>query len=438
MNNCDLLVIGAGPGGYRTAEHAARLGLKVTIVEAAECGGTCLNRGCIPTKTLCHEADVLDAVRSSVPEAKVDFAHVRSRLDQVVGTLRQGVEGLMQLPGITLVKGSARFTAPKEVEVNGETYSATNIIIATGSAPKLPPIEGLAESGAMTSDELLQIDHVPAHLVIVGAGVIGMEFASVFSRFGAKVSVVEFLKECLPALDSDIAKRLRKVMERQGIDFYLQAGVKRVANGSVTFERKGKETTLEADAILIATGRKARIEGLGLEAAGIETDRRGIVTDDEFRTNVEGVYAIGDVNGRQLLAHAATMQGLHVVNQICGKADTIRLDIMPAAIFTHPEAACVGLTEDQCKEQVPGFECRKAFHRSNGKALSMNETEGMLKLLSAPDGRIIGCHAFGAHSADMVQEVSALMTLGTTVAQLRDMVHIHPTLSELVQAAAES
>jgi dihydrolipoamide dehydrogenase len=250
-----------------------------------------------------------------------------------------------------------------------------------------------------------------------------MEFASVFNRFGTEVTVIEFLKECLPALDSDIAKRLRKYLERQGITFKMKTAVENIAD-------------IDADVVLMATGRKPRVQA-DFANAGIECDERtGIKVDENFETTKKGIYAIGDVNGKQMLAHAAEMQAVHAVNHILGKEDAIRFDIMPAAIFTTPEAACVGPTEDILKEKGLAYECRKAFWRANGKALTMNETEGMLKLFSElGSGRILGCHAYGAHSADIIQEVSSLMCRDTTVAQLRDMVHIHPTLGEILSEA---
>jgi dihydrolipoamide dehydrogenase len=287
-----------------------------------------------------------------------------------------------------------------------------------------------------TSTDMLRLDHVPESILIVGAGVIGMEFASIFNSFGSKVTVVEFLKECLPTLDSDIAKRLRKTMEKQGITFHMQSAVKRISSDGVTFERKGKEETINAETILVATGRMPNVDGLSLEAAGVEYTPKGITTDDNMHTNVEGIYAIGDVNGRQMLAHAATMQGIKVVNEIIGKHCDIRLDIMPAAIFTRPEAASVGMSEDMCKENGAEYICRKSFFRANGKAVAMNETEGMLKLLADCNERIVGCHVFGPHAADIVQEVSALMCRDTTLSQLADIVHIHPTLSEIVHEAS--
>lgn len=439
MTTADLIIIGAGPGGYRAAEHAARHGLSVVIIEKEYAGGTCLNCGCIPTKTLARNAEVLLTLKESevfgiqAGETSLDFQQVMARKQQVVEQLRSGVETLMKQPGITLVYGTAHFQDAHTVAVGEEQYTANNIIIATGSDAKMLPIQGIDQEHVITSTELLELKEIPQRLCIVGAGVIGMEFASVFSSFGTQVTVVEFLKECLPTIDSDIAKRLRQVISKRGVEFFMQSGVKAIEGHEVVFERKGKEQRVEADLILIATGRKPRLDDLQLENAGVEFSPRGINVDDRLQTNVEGVYAIGDVNARCMLAHAATMQGIHVVNEILGKSDDIDLSIMPAAIFTYPEAASVGLSEDQCKAQGIEYVCKKGFFRSNGKALAMNETDGMMKLLATPEGKIIGCHVFGAHAADIVQEVSALMCKHTTVKELQDMVHIHPTLGELVQ-----
>jgi dihydrolipoamide dehydrogenase len=423
----DLIIIGAGPGGYRAAEYAAKQGLKVTIFEGGDVGGTCLNVGCIPTKTYVHSAT---------------FEEARERMAQVVTQLRQGVEGILSHPNITLIREKAEFVDSHTVQSltsHPSPLTSKNIIIATGSETKWLPIKGLDDPRVVDSTGLLNLDTLPKRLAIIGAGVIGMEFASVFNRFGSEVTVIEYLKECLPALDADIAKRLRKTLEKQGVVFKMKTAVENVAD-------------IDADVILMATGRKPRTEGLNLEKLGISLAPNGSIPVDEnfCITNLPslggaggGLYAIGDVNGRQMLAHAAEMQAVHAVNHILGIQDGIRFDIMPAAIFTTPEAACVGPTEDQLKGQGIAYECKKAFWRANGKALAMNETEGMLKLFITPPsegqggGSILGCHAFGAHSADMVQEVSALMCRDTTVAQLRDMVHIHPTLNEILRTAAE-
>ena len=406
MNNADLIIIGAGPGGYRAAEYAAKQGLKVVIFESSEVGGTCLNVGCIPTKTYVHSQT---------------FAEARERMAEVVPQLRQGVEGILSDPNITLVREKGAFVDAHTV---GD-YTADNIIIATGSETKWLPIAGCDDPRVVDSTGLLNLDTLPKRLAIIGAGVIGMEFASVFHRFGSEVTVIEYLKECLPALDSDIAKRLRKYLEKQGITFKMKTAVENIAD-------------IDADLILMATGRKPRVQQ-DFANVGIDYDeRKGIAVDENFETNVKGVYAIGDVNGRQMLAHAAEMQAVRAVNHIIGKTDGIDFNIVPAAIFTSPEAACVGPTEDQLKSEGIPYVCKKSFWRANGKALAMNAFEGMLKLFASPEGVIIGCHAYGAHAADIVQEVSVLMCKQTTLHELADMVHIHPTLSEILKNAAEN
>ena len=444
MTTTDLIIIGAGPGGYRAAEYAAKQGLKVTIFEGSDVGGTCLNVGCIPTKTYVHSKT---------------FEEARERMAQVVPQLRAGVESILSHPNITLIRENAHFenltewTVPVvRIQAGGESYEANNVIIATGSETKWLPIKGKDDPRVVDSTGLLQLDTLPKRLAIIGAGVIGMEFASVFHRFGSEVTVIEYLKECLPALDSDIAKRLRKYLEKQGITFKMKTAVENIAD-------------LDADVVLMATGRKPRTEGLGLEAIGVDLAPNGAIpVNDDFEVITKPkVFAIGDVNGRQMLAHAAEAQAIYVVNKIVNRKSVNRkwLDIMPAAIFTEPEAACVGPTEDQLKEQGIPYVCKKSFWRANGKALAMNATEGMLKLFVSPpeffagqsgkaerggvpegrgglnNGLILGCHAYGAHSADIVQEVSVLMCKHTTIDELADMVHIHPTLSEILKNAAD-
>lgn len=426
----DIIIIGSGPGGYRTADYALQQGKQVVIIEKAEAGGTCLNSGCIPTKCLAHDAEANAS----------DFPAAAERKRNVMNQLRQGIEQLLSVPGITLVRGEATFKDARTVTVDGIDYEADDIIIATGSSSKMPPVEGIDNPRVITSTEALNFQTLPAEIVIIGAGVIGMEFASILSRFGAKVSVIEYLKECLPVIDKDIAKRVRKQIEKlQGVTFYMDSAVKAINDNEVVFvsNKNGKETRLECPGcpVLIATGRKPNIEGLNLEAAGVEYSPKGITVNDNMLTSVPHIYAIGDVTGRQMLAHAATFMGFRAVNAIVGKADRIRFDIMPSAIFTYPEAAAVGLTEDQCKEQ--GIECRalKGYYRANGKALAIDEPEGMVKLIAGADGKILGCTSYGAHSADIVQEVTAYMNCNATVADIAYSVHIHPTLSEILQDA---
>lgn len=450
MDKTDLLIIGSGPGGYRTASYAAKNGLHVTIIEKDQLGGTCLNAGCIPTKCLAHDAEVRIVALSSFDTLpSLDFVKVMERKNGVLSQLREGINTLLNQPNINLIKGEAHFVSDHIVEVGDRKIEAKNIIIATGSQAKLPPFinredylnSPTLKRSVVTSTELLSIDELPKRLVIIGAGVIGMEFASAFAAFGCQVVVVEYMKECLPMIDSDIAKRLRKMLEKRGVTFYMQSAVEKVippteednVDTVVVFNKKDKEIKLEADLVLVATGRQPNVMDIGLDSTNIEYSLKGIPVDKNMETNINGVYAIGDVNARQMLAHAATFQGFRAVNHILSKQDNIRLEIMPSAIFTYPEAACVGKTEEQCKESGIKYTIRKGFYRSNGKALSMNETEGMIKILIGEDGLILGGHAYGSHSADLIQELSALMNRDTTLDEICDIIHIHPTLSEILQ-----
>ena len=423
----DLLIIGSGPGGYRAAGYAARNGLSVVVAERDQAGGTCLNAGCIPTKCLAHDA-------SAAPS---DFASAMERKALVTQQLRTGVEQLLSAPGITLVRGQAAFTDEHTVTIGDTTVEADNIIIATGSESRMPPITGIDNPRVITSTEALQLQSLPETMVIVGAGVIGMEFASILARFGSKVTVIEYLKECLPMFDKDIAKRLRKAIEKQGVTFFMDSAVSEITDEEVIFKsnKTGAETRLPCAGapVLIATGRKPSVEGLNLEAAVVDYDAKGIKTDDCLRTSQPHIYAIGDVTGKQMLAHAATAMGFRAVNTILGKSDKIRLDIMPSAVFTYPEAAIVGLSEDACKQLGKPCKCLKGYYRANGKALAIAEPEGMVKITADTDGTILGCTAYGAHSADMVQEIAALMNCNATTDDLASIIHIHPTLSEILQ-----
>ncbi len=413
MTKTDLIIIGSGPGGYRAAQYAAKNGLQVIIFEDKHAGGVCLNEGCIPTKSLVH-----DSLKGTL------FAEAMERKAQISDQLRNGVELLMKSPGIQMIHAHASFKDAKTVVTpEGEEYEADNIIIATGSHSKMPPIPDINRPEVMTSTELLGLKELPRRLAIVGAGVIGMEFASIFHRMGVEVEVYEFLKECLPAMDKDLAKRLRKSMEKSGIKFNMGFSVSSIE-------------ALHADAVLVATGRGANTEGLNLEAAGVAFDRLGIPVDDNMQSSVPHIYAIGDVNARMMLAHAATFQGFRAVNHILGKEDRIRLDIVPAAVFTSPEMASVGITEEQAKAEGLEYSSKKGFYRANGKALAEEATEGIAKILVDGNGKIIGCHVLGAHAADLVQEIAALMNFNAGLDDLKHIIHIHPTLSEILQDIA--
>ena len=440
----DIIIIGAGPGGYETAAEAAAHGLSVAIVERDQMGGTCLNRGCIPTKALCRNAEVINLMRESeiwgvkTGEMAFDYAPVFERKEAVVKQLREGVEMLMGAPGITAIKGEASLKDANTVVVNGEEYSAKNIIIATGSAPRGLPIEGA--DLAMTSDDILAMQTLPKSLCIVGGGVIGMEFAAVFSTFGVEVTVIEYCKEILPPFDKDVAKRLKTVLSKRGIKIITSAAVNGITQGedgfTVSYELKGKAQSVTAEKVLMSVGRQPVLPQ-GLDAVGVNVGRRGIEVDDNMMTNVKGVYAIGDVNGRMMLAHAASAQGQRALHAIMGEADDIKLDIVPSAVFTVPELAMVGLTEEQCAERGLDVTVKKSFFRSNGKAVAMNETDGLIKMIVDNSNRqIVGCHICGAHAADLIQEVVTAMNAGATVDLLARSIHGHPTLSEVMLTAA--
>lgn len=444
--NSDLIIIGAGPGGYEMAAEAAQHGLQVTIIEKAQAGGTCLNRGCIPTKALCRNAEVVNLLKEAerwgvrTGEVSLDYSVAYARKNEVVTQLREGVEMLMKQSGITYVNGEASFIDAHTVCVDEMQYSANNIVIATGSAPRGLPIEG-AEL-AMTSDDILEMDSLPHSLCIVGGGVIGMEFAAIFNSFGVEVSVIEFCKEILPPFDKDIAKRLKTVLSKRGINIMTQAavnGINKTENGAleITFDQKGKSKSVVADKVLMSVGRQAVIP-MGLDKTGVVIGRRGIEVDDNMLTCVPGIYAIGDVNGRCMLAHAATAQGCRALHHILGKTDAIDLDVVPSAVFTTPELSMVGFTEEQCEEKKLDVTVKKAFFRSNGKAVSMGETDGLIKMIvDNATRKIVGCHICGAHAADLIQEVVTAINAGATVDLLANAIHGHPTLNEVVMATAK-
>ena len=473
--NMKLIIIGAGPGGYETALLAAKRGVEVTLIEAGPVGGTCLNEGCIPTKAFCKNAEVLDWLREAETFGVTglsygfDFSAVTARKNAVVEQLRGGVEGLLGHKNITLVRGKAFFKDAHTVLVEAldstrhceersdvaisSEYSADYIIIATGSVSASLPIPGADLPGILTSKEILDLQEVPKRLCVIGGGVIGLEFASIFKSFGSEVTVLEYFKEILPRFDSDLSKRLKQSLGKRGIEICTQAQVTgiqilRCAQDDccaaqddkevyrVTYTRKGKEEAVEADKVLMAVGRKANLASLNLADIGIEFTPRGITVDDKtMQTNIPHIYAVGDINGKMMLAHAATFQGIVALDHIMGVENEIDLSVMPAAVFTAPEAASVGMTEEECKEAGIPIRCLKSFFRANGKAVTMGETDGFCKLIVSEDGRILGCHLYGPHASDIVQEACALITRKATLKEFESIIHTHPTLTEVLQSA---
>ena len=468
-----IIIIGAGPGGYETALLAAGRGVEVVLIESGHVGGTCLNEGCIPTKSFCKNAEVLDGLREAGTfgitglDYSFDFKSVTARKNAVVEQLRGGVEGLLGHKNITLVRGKASFKDSHTVIVDltqkchcGEqvevaVYTADYIIIATGSVSASLPVPGADLPGILTSREILDMEEVPQRLCVIGGGVIGLEFASVFRSFGSEVTVLEYCKDILPRFDTDLAKRLKQSLGKRGIAIETQAQVTGIAQDSgggysVTYVRKGKEETVEADKVLMAVGRKANVASLNLAEIGMDFTPRGILVDDRtMQTNIPHIYAIGDINGKMMLAHAATFQGIVALDHIMGQENGIDLSVMPAAVFTSPEAASVGMTEDECKEKGIAVKCLKSFFRANGKAVTMGETDGFCKLVVAAEpkegqetvftpGTILGCHLYGPHASDIVQEACALISRHATLDEFRDIIHTHPTLTEVLQSAAHS
>ena len=426
-----MLIIGAGPGGYETAVEAVKRGMEVTLITEGPLGGTCLNEGCIPTKTFCHYAELIEQNLKAGLDCKPTFAAAAERKQVVVEQLRGGIN--MLLKGVEVVQGRAQFKDAKTVVCNGQEYTADKIIIATGSVSASLPVPG-ADS-CLTSKEILELTEVPESLCVIGGGVIGLEFASIFRSFGSEVTVLEFCPNILPRFDSDLAKRLKQSLSKRGINIEVQAQVTRIDGDTVTYIKKDKEYTVQAEKVLMAVGRRPNTDGLNLEAAGIDFTRKGITVNDRFETSVPGIYAVGDVTGGIMLAHAATYQGIHALNAICGKTDSIRFDLIPAAVFTMPEVATVGLTEEQCKEQELEFRCLKSFYRANGKAVSMDETDGYCKVIVGSDGMVLGAHIMGAHASDLIHEITTAINLGASLDQLQSVIHAHPTLSEVLQSA---
>lgn len=454
-NHSDIIIIGAGPGGYETALHAAResttLGpLSVTLFNGVALGGTCLNEGCIPTKCLCRNAEVVSTLKEAAVFGldnltyELDYNKVVERKRQVVSGLRDGISFMLKQAKVNVVDAMARFVDEKTVEAEGIKYTADYIIIATGSESRSLPIPGAELECVYDSTRILDIEYVPESLTIIGGGVIGMEFASIFSSLGSKVTVIEFMKQILPPFDSDIAKRLTAALKKKGVKIITSAAAKKIEQDEfyrpvVTYECKGKEDTVTSTNLLMAVGRKPRLEDLNLEAAGVEYSPKGIAVNEHMRTNKPHIYAIGDVNGKMMLAHVASFQGIRAINSILGKRDEIKFDLVPSAVFTLPECGMVGKTEEECKSEGIEIKIGQSFFRANGKSLAMNEPEGLVKLIfRADDGRLLGAHIMGVEAADLAQQCCDMMNRNITLREMRSIIFSHPSVSEVLMAAANA
>ncbi|MBI4873198.1 MAG: dihydrolipoyl dehydrogenase [Acidobacteria bacterium] len=441
----DLIVIGAGPGGYEAAAHAGRKGKKVALIERAALGGTCLNAGCIPTKTLLRSAQVLTECRGAaafgvrIPgQAQLDLAAVVARKNRIVGMLTKGVEGLLKRARVERIQGHAELVSADTVRAGESIYKARNILLATGSRPAVPPIPGIDSPVVLDSTAILDRTEIPASLAIVGGGYIGLEFASFFAAIGAKVTVLEMLPRIAAGLDEDIAARLRQSLAKAGIDIRTSSKVAAIDGQTVQYEDPGGwRTTLRADCILNAAGRVPVVDGLGLGRVGVDFDRQGIRTSDRGRTSVPGIWACGDVTGRRLLAHAATREGIVAVENMFGGDQRVRYEAIPSVIYTHPEVASAGRTEEELRAQ--GIEYRKATvpMAVAGRFLVEHDgAHGVVKVLTgAKYGEILGVHALGTPASEFIVLAAAMIEMEMRAADAAELVFPHPTVSEALKSA---
>jgi len=439
----DLIVIGAGPGGYEAAAYAAKLGRKVALFEKAELGGTCLNVGCIPTKTLLRSARALEECRSAaqygvaVGEARFDLAAVQARKRQVIAMLVKGVAGMLKRAGVEVIKAEAKLVGRGKVVAGDREYEAANILVATGSVPAAPPIPGLRDNpGVLDSTGILGLEEIPASLVIIGGGVIGLEFASFFAAVGTRVTVVEMLPKIAPVVDDEIGKKLMGELKKAGVMFHLSCKVVRIEGTTLVYATPdGQEESVTGTWILNSTGRSPVLQGIGLEEAGVDFDRRGIKADEFGKTNVPGVWACGDVTGRCLLAHAATREGVVAVNNMFGIADRLRLSAIPSVIYTHPEVAQVGATEEDLKAR--GVAYRKAVMPMAiaGRFIVENAGQsGTVKVLVGEKyGQVLGVHMIGGCCGEFIASAAAMVEMELRVEDVRQIVFPHPTTSEALK-----
>ena len=424
----DLIVIGGGPGGYVAAIRGAQLGMKVTLIEADAVGGTCLNRGCMPTKALLHSAEVYELATHSAGigivanDVSVDWNAVQNARAGVTKKLTDGVKALIKANKITLISGKASFADPKTVSVGGRILTAGKIIIASGSAPIVPPIKGISECGAVIdSTACLQLDHVPESLLVIGGGVIGLELGSVYARFGSKVTVVEMSPKLLPLMDSELTAMVRRQLETKGMEILTES----------------KVVSVEAEKILLCVGRKPNIEGLGLEKAGVKTERGYIQVNDRMETSVSGIYAVGDCNGKLMLAHAAMAMGETAAENAAGGSKTFIAAYSPSCAYIGPELAGVGYTEEQLKEKGVDYKVGRFVTAANGRSLVSGHVDGMVKIIAGEKyGEILGVHIMAPSATELIEEAALAIRLEATVDELVDTIHCHPTVSEALREAA--
>ncbi|PCJ04526.1 MAG: dihydrolipoyl dehydrogenase [Rhodobacteraceae bacterium] len=452
MASYDVIIIGSGPGGYVSAIRCAQLGLKTAIVEGRDTlGGTCLNIGCIPSKALLHATHMLHEAEHNFAKMglkgkspSVDWNQMKSYKDDVIGQNTVGVEFLMKKNKIDWIKGWASIPAAGQVKVGDEIHQTKNIVIASGSVPSsLPGVEA-DEKVVVTSTGALDLPKVPKKLVVIGAGVIGLELGSVYARLGSEVTVVEYLDAICPGMDKDVQRTFKRILEKQGLKFIMSAAVQGVdaskTKAKVRYQPKkgGDEVVIDADVVLVATGRKPYAEGLGLDALGVTLTKRGqIATDAKWATNIPGVYAIGDVIEGPMLAHKAEDEGMAVAEVIAGKHGHVNYGVIPGVVYTTPEVATVGATEDALKSEGRKVKIGKFMFMGNGRAKAVHQGEGFVKLIvDAESDRILGCAIIGPGAGDLIHEICVAMEFGASAEDIALTCHAHPTFSEAVREAA--
>ena len=448
----DLVVIGAGPGGYECAIRAAQLGMSVACVEKRDrLGGTCLNVGCIPSKALLHASELFDEAGHAFAEMgievgtpKVDLRKMLAFKDEAVDGNTKGIEFLFKKNKVEWVKGEGRIKAPGEVEVGGRVLAAKTIVIATGSdVARLPGIE-IDEKTVVSSTGALALAKVPERLLVIGGGVIGLELGSVWGRLGARVTVVEFLDAILPGMDGEVAKNFQRILKKQGFDFKLGSKVTKVEKAktglkvSVEPAKGGEAQAIEADVVLVAVGRVPYTQGLGLEAVGVALDKRGrIEVDQHLKTSVDGIYAIGDAIAGPMLAHKAMEEGVMVAERLAGVAGHVNYDVIPGVVYTSPEVAAVGKTEEQLKAEGVDYNVGKFPFTANGRAKANKQTDGFVKIIAdKKTDRVLGVHIIGMNAGEMIGEACVAMEFGASSEDIARTCHAHPTLTEAVKEAA--
>ncbi len=442
----DLIIIGGGPGGYVAAIRARQLGMSVVLIEKDTVGGVCLNRGCIPTKAYYRNALVMKDIMNrsefniQIDNVSFDMAGARERKNKIVHSLTMGIEKLLQANGVERIKGEAVLLDKNTVQVNGECIQGRKLLLATGSVPASLSINGIDLPEVLNSDQLLELDEVPDRLAVIGGGVIGLEFACIFNYFGSQVSVFEYMPYLLNDLDNELGKRMLVFLKKQHIAVHTSATVEKIETeiGALKIIARGKKGVVEAqaDIVLAAGGRKPYIEGLGAEKLGVDLDESGFIkVDSSFSTNIDGIYAIGDVIGGCMLAHAASEEGIAAVENMAGYNTRVDYHAVPGCVFTIPEIASVGMSEEEARAGGIEYRIGKCQFAANGKAVTMGETDGMVKVLADQDDVIVGVHIIGPHASDLISEGTMMVNKRMKVTEIPGLIHPHPTLSEAVLEA---